>query len=292
MLTWAVSNLRRTPPLLLVGSLLLAYALAIGPLHLLFVRRVKRPLWTLGTIPAVAIGFVAVTVASGWLFRGTASQAQQLNVIVSTSGDTVAHERVLLAVHASAGRAFDIESPDQIPLEPVDMLDWGSEIESIGVWFDQRGPKTVLREHAIGQFQTRFFAGERAVQVGGGITATLAGDSLTVFNGSSMVIEKAVLMRGGDPPSTTPLGPLAAGEETTLTAARAGFDPAGALGRNADDPVGRMLLGFVEEARWDLSNLPPVLVCVMRHDAEAVGVDVGTRESATVWIVTLDEVPW
>lgn len=290
-LGWAVSNLRRTPPLLMIGGLLLAYTLAIGPLHLLFVRRAKRPLWTLGTIPAVAIGFVALTVGVGWMFRGTTSQTQQINLLTSFSGDRVAHERVLLAVHASAGRSFDIESPEGIPLEPTDMLEMGYGGDTAGVWFEQRGPKTVLREHAIGQFQTRFFVGERAADVGGGITATLDGDTLTVVNGSAMPIEAAVLMRGGESPATTPVEPLAPGARATVSLARAGFDPAGALGRGPDDPVGRMLLGWAEDYRRNLRNLPSTLVCVVRSDAEPAGVDVGTREAATIWIVHLEEPP-
>lgn len=289
MLTWTASNLRRTPPALLIGSLLLAYALAIGPLHLIFVRRVKRPLWAIGTIPAVAFGFVAVTVLAGWIFRGTASRSQQLDVLTSFSGDGVAHERVLLAVHASAGRTFDIESPEGMPLEPTNMENESADMEAYGVWLEDRRPRSVIRDHAIGQFQTRFFSGERALAVGRGITAALAGDSLTVFNGSPMEIEAAVLIRGGPTPTATPLGALAAGDERTVAAALGGFDPVAALGRGPGDPVGRLLTGFMEEHRVNLQNLPTMLFCVVRRDPEPVGVDVGTRETATIWIVYLEE---
>lgn len=290
LLRWLSMNLRRTPPLMLLLGLTLAYVALIGPVHLFAVRRLKRPLWALATIPLTAGLFVAVIFATGLLLRGRSTVGQQFTMLQSFSGQPVARERTLFTLHSPTDHSYDVEAPPGVWMEPEAEMDpYRSRSDWIksGFTMEQRGDHTALAAVAVGQWQTRFFTGRRFVPVGEGIRFSATEAAATVANFSDRRLRAAALLIGGEGPSTVTIGPVEPGTEVQAgpEGRRAGYHPVEALGLDPESPEARVLSEWVREQRNQLRGLPPMLIAVLEPPAAAVGVEVGRREQGALWIV-------
>ena len=287
LLSWISSNLRRTPPVLLILLLTVVYALVMGPLHLLFIRRMKRPLLAIVSIPTVAVAFLGVVTLSGVILRGNATIGQQLNLMTSFSGDSVALERVVFSLHAGSDRTFDIQAPEALWLSPRGIESWSrQDTQGYGIRMEQ-GAATFISDLPIAKWQTRFFSGERAVAVGGGIRFTLDDEHVTVSNASGVNIRSAMALLSGRDAMTLPIGAVAAGGEAVVGLERAipELDPVAGLEVDEKSIVGRVLSEWAKRQPWKRVGFDPLLICVMDREPGAVATDVGRRESAVLWVV-------
>jgi hypothetical protein len=281
------SNLRRTPPILMLLALTLCYALAVGPAHLILMRKLKRPMLALGTIPAVAAAFVGIILLSGMVYRGTASVSQQLQVMVSRSEDRIAQERVLFALHASSDRPYDIEAPPGVWLTPL------TPDDNVRALIDQAPTTMSILQYPMGQWQTRFFAGRRALPVGGGVRIEPSERGFRVANLSPFRVRAAALVdASGGIVRTFSVGALEPGDAKTCggVGGLEGFRPVEAMGLSRDDLIGRALSDWNELSRHVVvakraGAQQVTFYGVVERAVDPVKAGVGRQESGALWVV-------
>src|SRR5205085_2527536 len=96
------------PALALAGILLVAYAIAVGPIAFLRASKRKRPLEPLKWVPALSLVTFGLIVLTGMAGRGWRGRARHLALVESASGSELGTVRRFRGFFASRSEALAV----------------------------------------------------------------------------------------------------------------------------------------------------------------------------------------
>jgi hypothetical protein len=216
----------RMPSFLLVLCLVLIVLVILGPANWLYVRKRGRPILTVITVPAVSVLLMLGVIGAGYLVRGTSNHVGSVRVLTVATGSPVAHSRTTYCVMSASSRDFDIKlNPAEYPILMADMsyaYRHGMPQEETGadrIVLSGSGDFT-LADLAVKQWDTRTFATESIVDLGGSFECRFNGNVAHVVNGTGRRLLCAALV-DMDSGVIMEIGPLNPGDARDVSLAQA-----------------------------------------------------------------------
>lgn len=106
------------PPFGAVALFLLAYAMVVGPVNFLALRRFGKMRWAWLSVPAIVIGFTALGIGLGFRLRGNNPILHRTSVIFSDARVPAARTQALVGVFSPRQAVIDVDFGRELP-EPA-----------------------------------------------------------------------------------------------------------------------------------------------------------------------------
>ena len=248
-LTQALFNLPvlALPPLKVLGGLLIAYMIVVGPVLYLVLRRIDRQAWAWGIIPLLTVLFSAGTYGYGLRVRGEDVILNQIS-IAQPAGER-ARVRTYAGIFSPNTREYDVEIDGDALPRPLqfDARAWGRETGSGSARGHFVQGSSSIRDLPVSQWAMTTFAAEGTVPFGGIETELVLGDNTiegTVRNSGSIALRDVAIIQGN---RAFPLGNFAPGEEKPVK-----VDVA-----MTGNPGGMPLSMMLFRGRWNQNSPPP-----------------------------------
>lgn len=206
-------GLSRLPSMLLLVLVIVLYLAAIGPVNYLLLRRYNLHLYTVVTIPAIAIVFVFLIVGLGYVTNGASTVFQRGAIVSVRSGEPFAHDASSLCLFSSAPRTYDL-SYDELS-NPHPLFESAESATAAGVRLEETG-SFALRSFPLKLWEEGYFVSQALRPLPTPIQlAPASGGGWTVTNGPD-----APLLGGGFVDTATwqvvaTVGAVAAGASAT-----------------------------------------------------------------------------
>lgn len=206
------------PPLALLGGLLLAYIVIVGPLTYLVLRRLDRQMLGWVVVPVLTLVFAGLTYGLGYTQRGGDLVLNQVTLIEPLEGaDGRARVRSFVGVFSPERRAYTLQAEllgasGEPLLRPISVQGpWDTSGSSMGGVYVQDG-RSEARNFEIAQWSMRALASD-TITPASSVKAQLRieGQKLsgTVQNDSTMLLRDVALVQGN---WVARLGDIPAGE--------------------------------------------------------------------------------
>ena len=236
-LTSAVQNLPalEVPSANVLLGLIGGYILLVGPLNYLALRRLRRPGWAWGTIPALVLLFAAGTYFLALYGKGSDVLANTVRVVRLTPDTPWARVQQVVGVFVPQEGSYRVEVPGGALVASVD-----------GGFFGRRGPGgggdavvriahteegTLAELERVGMWTLRTLWSEAVQRADGRLEHDLRveGDRLkgTLSNGTGMALGNVWVVAGSSVHDLGALGPGAASSVDVPLAGQAGWSGGG-----------------------------------------------------------------
>jgi hypothetical protein len=106
------------PPFGAVALFLLAYAMIVGPVNFLALRRFGRLRWAWLSVPVIVVGFTALGIGMGFRLRGNNAILHRISVIFSDARVPAARTQALVGVFSPRQTTIDVDFGRELP-EPA-----------------------------------------------------------------------------------------------------------------------------------------------------------------------------
>ncbi len=248
-LTQALFNLPALalPPLTVLGLLLLAYFVLVGPALYLVLRRLDRQAWAWVAIPALTVLFSIGAYGYGLRIRGSDVILNQITIV--QPGEEQARVQSYAGIFSPAMRSYDVSIGGDVLTRPLPfdgkMMGRATTQPGLTGHFLQ-GPSGV-RALEVGQWTMSAFAADGSVPFPAATAQLELGDGVlagTVHNGSAEILRNAALIQGG---RAVMLGDIAPGADKRVDV-------------RLDDsvaPGGQPLSMTLFRDRWNYKTGPP-----------------------------------
>lgn len=262
-------GMRSLPDLWGLVALIVGFILAVGPVNYLVLKKLRRPLWTMWTIPCVSLLFVGFIVAMGYLTKGTNTAVQRVSFVDLVAGSEFVVESRHACVRAAAPGDYDLQWD---PLTHPRALRPSETSYRIA-----QGAEFSIRGFPLHMWEEGYFRGDSVRRVRGTIDlARDAGGAISVTNRTGRSVRAAVYVKvettrsGATAGSYWVLGPIAP-DATVLSPGTPRSLPPAARGQAVSDAAGlggldRAVMEYLLDSRFTQGNDPPVLFAFVDGD--------------------------
>jgi len=147
------------PSPFLVFAVLVSYVVTVGPLNYSFLKRRKRLDLAWLTIPALTLGFTALSYGMGYVLHGGRISAGQSSLVRVPAGGGVAHVRGWFELSSPASRSYDINLGGAWAYPSANRMGYRGS-RDFAILFDGEGK---LRGMKMDQWTTDGFAFEAVI---------------------------------------------------------------------------------------------------------------------------------
>jgi hypothetical protein len=287
------------PSFLLLLGLTVVYLVLVGPLNYMLLRRLRMTLLLVVTVPALSLGFLALTLGVAYLVKGRSTTVTSVRLLAAVDGLPCARETGVTALFSPSTRAYAVAPPPGRAAIPFKRLvpRERQESEAGPLEMEDAGGDSRFRAVTVGQWQSWAFETRAVVDLGAGIRWSARGGVLRIENGSGLEIERAVFIRAGRGGFASPVGAVAPGAavEAALDVARwspledLGFDELSLGACVLAVPLRELQMHYRAESGESggrqVLRQEEVLVCVVRDAGP--GAEVDARRAADSRSLTL-----
>ncbi len=211
------------PDLGVLFAILALYIALVGPLNYLVLRHLDKSGWAWVTMPALVIGFSALTYGVGMSLRGTSVIVDQVAIVRAATGTDRGLAQVYVGVFSPDRRTFDVAvGGGALLANPISLEQSGT-----GVPLDVvAGAETRLRGYQVGFGVLRAFRAEAPVEVPRlDVDLTYADGWLSgsIHNASAVAIDSPTLTWAGVSQVLPTLEPGARADVRLDVASRSGL---------------------------------------------------------------------
>jgi hypothetical protein len=266
------------PSFLLLAGLAGIYLVVVGPLNYLLLRRLRMTILLVVTVPFLSVAFLGVTLAVGYLLKGTSTVVCSLRLFETRSGLPLALETQLVTVFSPSTRAYRVSFPrDRAPL-PLDRdghSELGNRRQGSALQIEE-GVDRAFSNLPVGQWQTWPAVVRSSADLGGGVRFTSSDGGFKVVNASSVPLLRGLHVRRTNGKRVgTPFGPVAPGGTAEGRFLPTGRNPAEDLGLDPASLGAAVLEDFRtsgatssgEDSRAEL------LLCVLPDEGSRLEID-------------------
>jgi hypothetical protein len=286
------------PSFLLLAALTGLYLGLVGPLNYLALRRLRMTLLLVVTVPAISLGFLAVTLGVAYLVKGRSTTLTSVRMLATADGLPCAREFGVTALFSPSTRAYEVVPPPgraPLPLLRSDPRQRGLP-DAPPLEMEEVGGDSRVRSVTVGQWQSWALETRALVELGRGIRWRAREGALRVDNGSPLAIERALFVSQGDLVSATPVGAVESGGSAEVRLDPSRWSPLEDLGFG-ELSLGAKAVGdcFAElrtagryRSSQDALRPADLLLCVVREAGPGVEVDArrsGDSRSLTLLVV-------
>ena len=271
----------------LILGLAVLFLLLVGPVNYLLMWKLRRTLLLVVTVPAISIGFLALTVTLGYVLKGTTTVVHSARLLSTRSGLDCARETHLYSLFSPSTRTYDVACEPGTVAHPPGRWFQGDEygiqrMDSMTPLTIETGSGLTIRGLGAGQWQSWDLEGRAIRDLGQGVKFEAAGGVVRITNGSSRTIERGIFVQtGGTEVAVVPFGTVLPGKtEEAPAAAGPRTAPLLALAIPPDSLGDRLLRPWldtlVRRPRHDASfnaRAQRFLVCVLKEEAEPIKID-------------------
>jgi hypothetical protein len=271
----------------LILGLAIFFLLLVGPANYLLMWKLRRTLLLVLTVPAISIGFLALTVTLGYVLKGTTTVVHSARLLSTRSGLDCARETHLYSLFSPSTRTYDVSCEPGTIANPPGRSFQGDEYGyrrtgGMTPLTVETGSALTIRGLGAGQWQSWDLEGRAIRDFGQGVKFEAGdGGAVRITNGSTRPIERGIYVQTGGPEVVVlPFGPVPPGKTADTRAAGPLVPPLQALAIPADSLGDRLLRpwldSIVRRPRHDSSfNTKPqrFLVCVLPDDGEPIKID-------------------
>ncbi|HOX08523.1 MAG TPA: hypothetical protein PK280_19160 [Planctomycetota bacterium] len=192
----------RSVPGLLIVFLVVLYLVLAGPINYFALRRLDMRALSILTLPLLAVVFVLLNFAVGYISRGVVSSGRRVTVAVAPSGAARADCVTWLGLFPASSSLAELSTDGRGLLMP---LSEGSVAEHQGyqeLTFacereDRREERFMLDRYPLAMWKMFHFQAESTRQLGGAVTLRpLDGGRFTVANGTPLVLRDCFVAAG------------------------------------------------------------------------------------------------
>jgi hypothetical protein len=288
----------------LILGLAAIFLVTVGPLNYLLLWRLRRTLLLVVTVPAISLGFLGLTLAIGYVLKGTTTVVHSARLLSTFAGLDCAREIHLYSLFSPSTRTYDVSfEPGSFGQSPVRWMrpeerGYGRS-ESITALTCETGASLTLRGLGAGQWQSFELETHALRDLGRGVRFDLEGGRLRISNGSARLIERGVFVQTGREPAVAEFGEVAPGKagEAKLDSSR--VTPLERLGLAPDSLGDRLLRPWLETAVRRTGQVETFektqrfLLCILKNDSDPVRVDarVSNRSRAITLLHVAEAAP-
>ncbi len=178
------------PPVLAIAGLALAYVATIGPLNFLVLRRLERAPLIVVTIPAIAVGFVALTFGVGYAWQG-GSRTYEATLVHAREGQRFGVTERLHGVVPI--RALTVDHRFGRSEEGIAASTESGDAARRGFTLEQRD-RIVVRGLTLARREPGVLRGESIADLEGPIRVEVAGGAVTVVNESRRDLRRVAIV--------------------------------------------------------------------------------------------------
>lgn len=150
-------GLSRLPSMALLLVVILLYLAAIGPLNYLVLRRYNLHLYTILSVPAIALVFVLLIIGLGYLTNGASTLLQRAAVVSALSGEPFVHHRAYLCLFSASPRGYDLGFDERSAPHPL--FSSAEAATTSGIDLEQTRALTV-KDFPLKLWEQGYFAGD------------------------------------------------------------------------------------------------------------------------------------
>lgn len=230
---WAMMNALQNIPAMdlpsarLMGGLLLAYILLIGPVNYLILKRLDRRDWAWVTIPVVALLFVGSVYTVGFIGKGRDVLTHTISIMELVPGSDTARTTTYVGVFAPSKNTYRINLEPGLMVRSMPFFDGppppGTSPEIARI---TQGEKTTVEFLDMNMWSMRGFIAEKEIPAPGRIEADLTVQNSrivgTLTNKTSVTIEDAGVITGSN---YQKLGNIAPGATVKVDVGMGSFNP-------------------------------------------------------------------
>lgn len=270
-------GMRNLPDMWGLVALVTAFILAVGPINYFVLKRVRRPLWTMWTIPALSLLFVGFIVAMGYLTKGTNTAVQRVTFVDMMAGSEFVVESHYACVRAAAPGDYDLQWDPATHPRALSPLETTYQIS--------HGAEFAIRGFPLHMWEEGYYRGDAVRRARGTIDVSCDGEGRIVATNrtgrsirSAVYVDVAVTPEAMSAGTFHLLGAIGPGETASapplsLPTSDRGVAVAQAAGlRGLDEAVMTYLL----DKRFIHGNEPPVLLAFV--DGNATPLTLAGRE--------------
>ncbi len=176
------------PALVLVGIVLMAYVILVGPVNFTLVERRKQPTLALLTTPLLAFLCVLATFLVGYVGKGVLMRYRRIELLDAADGASVASARRYTGLFYTRPAAVDVE----LPAGAVAMrIGGGGGDGPVNV---EGSEHASLRSMRAGLWETAFTREDEAMPLGGAVSFELDGTRIARVRNDSPLVLRAAFM--------------------------------------------------------------------------------------------------
>ncbi|MBI5368684.1 MAG: hypothetical protein HZA54_16735 [Planctomycetes bacterium] len=269
-------GLSRLPSMGLLLILIGLYLVAVGPVNYFLLKRYNLQLYTVFTVPAIAVLFVVLIILLGYLTKGASTVLQRAAVVTTLDGADFLHHRAYFCLFSSAPRAYDLALDEAATLHPL--FRSGENATGAGCAMEEAGT-FAIRGFPLKLWEEGYFAADAMRAPAAPLTVQRSGDRLVLTNGLPVGLKGGVFVDAGGTALLARVGPAAAG--ATVESAPLG-PPAPVTAPEilpAGTPPSPFLVAFVDHVLSGVRAHPAPdgmwFVGLLDRDLAALSVDAG-----------------